>query len=107
MMTHNSRSAKLQTIYLWRAWQSEPGMEGAACRATLTNERPSHPAPVQAYPGLVYQESLYDDWHLIGTCTGFLIEGTLPGETLIENRNGAQWDVEQIIAGGRYRQSKV
>ena len=112
MTTHSNRSAKLQTIYLWRAWQSEPGMNGAAYTASLTDTPPRRPQPAQAYPGLVYQESLYDDWELVGTCTGHLVELALPGyadlgEMTVENRSGQQWDVESIIRGGRYRKVRA
>lgn len=105
MMTHNSRSAKLQTIYLWRAWQSEPGMDGAAYRATLDKMAPALLDPIEAMPGLLHQESLYGEWHLLGTCTGFLVvDGT--GETVIENRSGDQWTAESIIRGGRFRATR-
>lgn len=102
MMTHSSRSVRLQTIYLWRAWQSEPGQDGAAYRATLTNTAPASLDPIEAMPGLLYQESLYGEWHLLGTCTGFLREDAT-GERVIENRSGDQWTAESIIQGGRYR----
>lgn len=58
MMTHSNRSAKLQTIYLWRAWQSQPGQDGAAYRATLSATAPIGLEPIQALPGLVYDETV-------------------------------------------------
>lgn len=106
MMTHASRGAKLQTIYLWRAWQSEPGQDGARYRATLDNAAPTQIEPIEAMPGLLYQESLYGEWHLLGTCTGFLGEDTM-GEAFVENRDGRKWSIESIILGARYRQPKA
>lgn len=104
-MTHNNRSQKLQTIYLWRAWQSEPGQHGAAYRATLDHTVPTPIDPIQAMPGLLHQESLYGDWHPLGTCTGFLREDGA-GETVIENRSGDQWTIESIVHGGRFRATR-
>jgi hypothetical protein len=108
MANHSSRGAKLQTIYLWRAWQSEPGMDGAAYMATLDPTPPATLPSVAAMPGLIYAESRHGDWHLVGTCTGFLVELVLPGydgpgERVVENRSGDQRSIESIVLGGRYR----
>jgi hypothetical protein len=112
MVNHSSRGRKLQTIYLWRALQSEPGMDDAFYTATLDNIPPAPLEPIRAIPGLVHAESLYGDWHLVGTCNGLLVELTLPGydgpgEIVVENRSGDHWDIESIIRGGRYRKPKV
>lgn len=106
MVTHPNRKAGLPTVYLWRATQSEPGCDVVIYAGTLTDTPPVHPEPVKAYPGLIYEESLFDTWELMGTTTGRLVEGVLPGEMLVENRNGSLWEIEQIIAGGHYRASR-
>lgn len=102
MTNHPQRSAKLNTVYLWRAWQSEPGMSGAAYAATYTQEAPAPLSPGVAYPGLVYQETLYDDWKLVGTTKGLLVENTY-GDVCVENRSGIQRAVESIVRFERFK----
>lgn len=93
---------RLQTIYLWRAWQSEPGCDGARYTGTLDRTRPSPVQPSGSIPGLVDDESMYGDWNLVGATTGFLVEDST-GELVVENRSGARWDIETIVHTKHYR----
>lgn len=55
------------TVYLWRANQSEPDCDGALIDVTHSRDTPpANPKPLQYENGLVDEESLYDDWRLIG-----------------------------------------
>jgi hypothetical protein len=56
--------------YIWRAEQTEPGMSGMRYAVTLTPEAPAAVEAVQAQPGLIYGESLYGGWELLGTARG-------------------------------------
>lgn len=63
--------------YLWVSEQTEPGMSGATYAATLDRAPPARRAPVKhndqltgETSGLVYEESLYSDWRLLGEVKG-------------------------------------
>ncbi|GKS93227.1 hypothetical protein [Acidovorax sp. SUPP2825] len=58
------------TSYIWAAEQTEPGANGVRYLATPTSIPPAAIKSVQAHPGLVYAESVYGDWELIGTAKG-------------------------------------
>lgn len=55
------------TVYLWKADQSEPGCNDSIFDFTRNRDTPpAEPEAQHAENGLVYQESLYDDWQLVG-----------------------------------------
>lgn len=83
-------------IYIWYATQSEPGMHGVRYAATPTSEAPAGPDPVRHHSGLIYQESLYDDWRLLGTAQGQIVE-MRDGETGIEDAAGRCWPIEDFV----------
>lgn len=69
--------------YLWIAQQSEPGANGKRYAATVTQDSPEAIESVLARPGLVYAESVYDDWELLGTVKGTPFQNSF-GDSIIE-----------------------
>lgn len=90
--------------YIWAAEQTEPGMSRIVYAATSTPEAPEAIAPTQAHEGLVYAESLYGDWKLIGTAKGdcysndygYFIELATPAW------GGNPIEVEEVVRLGWY-----
>ena len=58
------------TVYLWKADQTEPGKTGTTYATTQRNAPPAPIEPTPAADGLVYDESLYGEWELLGKVNG-------------------------------------
>lgn len=99
----------MTTVYLWRASQSEPGCDESIF--DVTHERdtpPADPKPLQYEKGLVDQESLYDDWQLIGevdTEDG-IMNNHLSQNFVIDAKNGEPYFAQDLYHFHRYRSIK-
>lgn len=94
--------------YIWRAEQTEPGKTGVRYAATATQQAPAAIPAVEASAGLVYDESLYSDWQLLGTAQGRCYSDAY-GESVVELQTehlaGVPMDVAEIVRNGWYTQA--
>jgi hypothetical protein len=60
--------------YIWMAEQTEPGLHGKRYAATTNNTAPEPIGSVLAGERLVYGESMYSEWELIGPAKGDFYE---------------------------------
>lgn len=90
--------------YIWRAEQTEPGMTGERYAATATEQAPCAIAPVQAHPGLVYAESRYSEWKMIGTANGPCYRNDYGDFIELDTPHcaGMPVEVEQVVRCGWY-----
>lgn len=85
--------------YIWAADQTEPGLSGVIYAATNTPTAPAATKAVAAAEGLVYGESLYSGWRMVGTAKGaafrndygYFIELDTPANA------GAPMEVEEVV----------
>ncbi len=93
--------------YIWTAEQTEPGMNKRRYAATATATPPADIEPAIAGDRLVYGESLYGPWMLLGTAKGACYE-TVMGSVIELDTPANQrrpMDVEDVVMLGAYRQS--
>lgn len=103
------------TVSIWAAHQSEPGMSGKRYAATVGNHSPANikPLPHQDQlsgneTGLVYDDTLYGDWQLIGIVDGELFISAY-GEQMITIKagqgQGSTASVDELIIYNWYQEA--
>lgn len=104
MPNYLDRARNPVTGYLWRAFRSEPGQHGSAWRITVDNKAPESIAPSYAAPGLIYDSSLFGDWHLLGEIDHPLERYSELGQSFVGVIvDGELLSAEEIATRHRYR----
>jgi len=92
--------------YIWAAQKSEPGQHGKryAATSTSTPPEPIQPVKVPHARNLVYQESMYGNWELLGTAKGECYENDYGYFVVLETpeNTGRQIDVSDLVRLGWY-----
>lgn len=103
------------TVYIWVAHQSEPGMHGKRYTATAYNKPPTCIKPLSHQDqrsgdetGLIYDDTLYSDWHLLGTVLGDLFTNSY-GDQMVAVKagegQGSTVSVDELIAFNWYEEA--
>lgn len=100
-------TATPKTCNIWAAEQTEAGLSGVAYAATNSAEAPAAIRPKAAAEGLVYAESLYSDWRLIGTAKGSAYRNSYGYFVELETPQwgGAPLEVEEVVRMNWYSEA--
>lgn len=102
-------------VYIWAANQSEPGMHGKRYTANTSNSPPAsiepltHQDPLSGdETGLIYDDTLYSDWQLLGTVGGELFINSY-GEPMVAittgEGQGSTATIDELIAYSWYQEA--